>query len=255
MTRTPARRFACAALVAVLAASGCAREPSPALDDDIIALLTGTNSPRTVNGRAYTAEPVEASLGPHRFMFPANLYYNQIGPFAGGAVMLSVFWPGLHAAPPGNYPERSMEDEYRQVTIELRYVGRAGAAKYLAPDLNGRVALPPMLGLTPYAMDRSWVSRDTWEVAPDWYVVRDGDGRVRTFISCDSREYMPDGLRMVDGRLVRSGGDRVAMCRHSVVDGEGGIAVEMSYARVLLVDWERLEATARELMRRYEARD
>jgi len=255
MTRTPACRSACAALVALLAASGCAREPTPELDDDIIALLKGTNSPRTVNGRTYTAEPVEASLGPHRFMFPANLYYNQIGPFVGGGVMLSVFWPGLNAAPPGNYPERSVEDEYRQVTIELRYVGRAGAAEYLAPDLNGRVALPPMLGLTPYAMDRSWVSRDTWEVAPDWYVVRDGDGRVRTFISCDSREYMPDGLRMVDGRLERSSGDRVAMCRHSVVDVEGGVAIEMSYARVILVDWQRVEAAARELMRRSEVRD
>ena len=79
-----------------------------------------------MNGRTYTAQPVEATLGPHRFMFPANLYYNQIGPFAGGAVMLAVFWSGLNAAPPGNYPERSMEDGYRQVTIELRYVGRAG---------------------------------------------------------------------------------------------------------------------------------
>ncbi|WP_223484517.1 hypothetical protein [Stenotrophomonas indicatrix] len=45
MTRTPARRFVCAALVAVLAASGCARETSPELDDDIIATLKGTNSP------------------------------------------------------------------------------------------------------------------------------------------------------------------------------------------------------------------
>lgn len=157
--------------------------------------------------------------------------------------MLAVFRPGLNAAPPGNYPERSMEDEYRQVTIELRYVGAAGAAEYLAPDLNGRVALPPMLGLTPYAVDRSWVSRETWEVAPDWYVVRDGDWRMRTSISCDSREYMPDGLMMVDGRLVRSIGDRVATCRHSVVDVEGGVAVEMSYARVVLIDWRRLETT------------
>jgi len=66
---------------------------------------------------------------------------------------------------------------------------------------------------------------------------------------------MPDGLMMVDGRLVRSGGDRVAMCRHSVVDVEGGVAVEMSYARVLLVDWKRLETITRELMWRYEVRD
>lgn len=78
--------------------------------------------------------------------------------------------------------------------------------------------------------------------APDWYVVRDGDGRVRTFISCDPCKYMPDEVLMEGGKLVRSSGDRVAMCRHSMVGAEGGVAVEMSYARVMLVEWQRLEA-------------
>lgn len=255
MTRTPARRLACAALVAVLTASGCARPPSTEMDDEILALLNGTYGPRTVGGRTYTAQPVEANLGPHRFMFPANLYYNQIGPFAGGGVMLAVFWPDFDAAPPGDHPVRSVEDGYRQVSIELRYVGSAGAADYLAQDLSERVALPPRWGLTPYAVDRSKVARDVREVTPDWYVVRDGDGRVRTFISCDPWEYMPNGVLMEGGKLVRSSGDRVAMCRHSMVDVEGGLAVEMSYARVMLVEWQRLEATTRELMRRYKARD
>ncbi|WP_312707469.1 hypothetical protein [Stenotrophomonas sp.] len=249
MTSTPARRLACAALVAVLAASGCARPPSTALDDDIVATLKGTNSPRTVGGRTYTAQPVEANLGPHRFMFPANLYYNQIGPFAGGGVMLAVFWPDFDAAPPGDHPVRSVEDGYRQVSIELRYVGGAAAADYLAQDLSERVALTPRWGLTPYAVDRSWVARDTWETAPDWYVVRDGAGRVRTFISCDPWEYMPDGVMIEGGKLVRSSGDRVAMCRHSMVDVADGVAVEMSYARVLLIEWQRVEASTRELMR------
>ncbi len=104
MTSTPERRLACAALLAVLAASGCARPPYTGLDDDIAATLEGTNSPRTVSGPTYTAQPVEANLGPHRFMFPANLYYNQIGPFAGGGVTLAAFWPDLDAAPPGIIP-------------------------------------------------------------------------------------------------------------------------------------------------------
>ncbi len=73
MTSTPARRLACTALVAVLAASGCARQPSTGLDDDIAATLKGTNSPVTLGGRTYTAQPVEANLGPHSFMFPPNL--------------------------------------------------------------------------------------------------------------------------------------------------------------------------------------
>jgi len=64
---------------------------------------------------------------------------------------------------------------------------------------------------------------------------------------------MPDGVLMEDGRLVRSSGDRVAMCRHSVGDVGVGVAVEMSYARVMLVEWQRLEATTTRMMRRYEA--
>jgi len=39
-----------------------------------------------------------------------------------------------------------------------------------------------------------------------------------------------------------------------MVDVEDGVAVEMSYARVLLVDWQRLEATTRRVVRQYEAR-
>lgn len=58
-------------------------------------------------------------------------------------------------------------------------------------------------------------------------------------------------MLMEGGKLVRSSGDRVAMCRHSMVDVEDGVGVEMSYARVLLVDWQRVEATTRKLMRRY----
>jgi len=77
-------------------------------------------SPRTVSGQTYTTQPVEARLGPHRFMFPANLYYNQTGPLADGGVMLTVFWPDFDAAPPGDRPVRSTQDSRRQVLVELR---------------------------------------------------------------------------------------------------------------------------------------
>lgn len=162
--------------------------------------------------------------------------------------MLAVFWPDFDAAPPANQALQSVADGYRQVSIELRYVGSAGAADYLARGLSERVALTPRWGLTPYAVDRSWVARDTWEMAPDWYVVRDGDGRVKTFVSCDPWEYMPDGVMIKGGKLVRSSGDRVAMCRHSMVDVEEGVAVEMSYARVMLVEWHSVEEAYRRLI-------
>lgn len=101
-------------------------------------------------------------------------------------------------------------------------------------------------------MDRAKVARDVRDVTPDWYVVRDGDGRVRTLISCDPWKYMPDDLLMESGKPMRSSGDRVAMCQHSTVDAANGLAVEMSYARVLLDDCWRLEATTRETMRRHK---
>lgn len=58
---------------------------------------------------------------------------------------------------------------------------------------------------------------------------------------------------MEGGKLLRSSGDRVAMRRHSMVDMEDCVAVEISYARVLLADWQRVETTIHELMQRYEA--
>jgi len=38
-----------------------------------------------------------------------------------------------------------------------------------------------------------------------------------------------------------------------MVDVEDGVGVEMSYARVMLMDWRRLEASTRELNLRYTA--
>ncbi|MGE6334968.1 hypothetical protein [Stenotrophomonas sp. NPDC077659] len=254
MSSAPARRLICAAVVAVGTATACVWAPSTGVDDGIADLFNDAQRPRMVEGRTYTTQPVEASVGPHHFLFPANLYFNQIGPFPGGGVVLTVLWPALQAAPPGDYPLRSVEDGYREVSIELRYVGRGRAADYLAPGLTGRVALPTRWGLTPYAVDREGVGRDVLETAPDWYVVRDGDGRVTTFISCDPWEYTVDGVLVEDGTLVRGNGDRVAMCWHSTLDAGYGIAMEVRYARVLLIDWQLLEATARGLMPRYEMR-
>ncbi|WP_401750243.1 very short patch repair endonuclease [Stenotrophomonas muris] len=66
---------------------------------------------------------METNLGPHRFMFPANLYYHQIDPFAGGGMMLAVFWKDFDTPPPGDDPMQSVEDEYRRVSIEAAVGG------------------------------------------------------------------------------------------------------------------------------------
>lgn len=241
-------------------------------------------SSRTVGGHTYTAEPVEARLGPHRFMFPANLYYNQTGPLPDGGVMLTLLWPEFDAAPPGDKSTRSTPVSQRQVLVTLIYLDRVPIQKLLArrtsseatsapgslerrdpvENLSLRVAQPEHLGLTPYAIDqallaayakdyeaavgRPYVHNATME--PDWYVARYADGQLSTFISCDPADRVPDGLVIEGNALVRSGEGQIAMCRHSMVDLDDSIAIEMSYTRVLLGDWQRLEASVRDLMRR-----
>ena len=83
MSRAPACRLASFALVAVLSTTACAKAPSTETGPNA-PMSEAATSPRTVGGQTYTTQPVEARLGPHRFMFPANLYYNQTGPWPMG---------------------------------------------------------------------------------------------------------------------------------------------------------------------------
>ncbi|HFK2894589.1 TPA: hypothetical protein ACGY71_002534 [Stenotrophomonas maltophilia] len=242
-------------------------------------------SPRTVGGHTYTTEPVEARVGPRRFMFPANLYYNQTGPLADGGVMLTVFWPDFDAAPPGDRPVRSSQDSRRQVLVELRYIDRVPIQNYLArrssseassapgslerrdpvENLALRVAQPERWGLTPYAIDPSLMEAYAKEseaalgrpyvhnpgMEPDWYVARSAEGQLTTFISCDPADRIPDGLVVQGKTLERAGEGQIAMCRHSIVDVGDSIAIEMNYARVMLSDWQRLETSVHDLLERY----
>ena len=263
------------AMAAALSAMACAKA----------ATAERGTAPRTVGGHTYITQAVPATLGPHRFMFPANLYYNQIGPFADGGIMLAVFWPDFEAASPGDRPLRSVEDSQRQVLIALSYLDRIPIKDYLnrrssndatteadslrrrnpAQRLELRVAQPERWGLTPYLIDSALMAQYAKDaeaklgmtyvhnpaLEPDWYIVRSKDGQLRTFISCDPADRTADGLA-IKGRTLQSvGGDQIAMCRHSMVDIDDSIIIEMSYARVMLGDWQRLEAAVHGLMRRY----
>lgn len=285
MSRAPACRLASFALVAVLSTTACAKGPSTEKDPNGTNMSEAAASSRTVGGHTYTTEPVEARVGPHRFMFPANLYYNQTGPLADGGVMLTVLWPDFDAAPPGDRPVRTTQVSRRQVLIELHHLDRVPIEQYLArrtsseatsapgslerrhpvQNLALRVAQPERMGLTPYAIDQSLMAayvKDSEaalgmryahnpKMEPDWYVARSADGQLTTFISCDPADRVPDGLLIEGSTLQRSGEDQIAMCRHSMVDVDDSIAIEMNYARVMLSDWQRLETSVRGLLSRY----
>jgi len=214
------------------------------MDPTGTALSGESTTLRTAGGHTYTTQAVEAILGPHSFMFPANLYYNQIGPFADGGVMLTVFWPDFEAAPPGDRPLRSVEDSQRQVLIDLSYLDRIPIKDYLnrrssndatteadslrrrnpAQRLELRVAQPERWGLTPYSINPALMAQYAKDaeaelgmayvhnpaLEPDWYIARSKDGQLKTFISCDPGDRTADGL-VVKGRTLQSvGGDQIA---------------------------------------------
>lgn len=288
MSRAQACRLISFALVAALSASACAKSPSTEKDRNGTLMSEDAASSRKVGGHTYTTQPVEARLGPHRFMFPANLYFNQIGPFPDGGVMLTLLWPEFGAAPPGDRPTRSTQVSRRQVLVELSYLDHAPIQSHLArrssseatsapgslerrdpvENLSLRVAGPERMGLTPYSIDQALLAAyvKDYEAAmevpyvhnaamePDWYVARSAEGQLSSFISCDPADRVPDGLVISGDSLERSGEEKIAMCRHSMVDIQRNITIDMSYARVLLSDWERLEAAVRRLLSEYRAK-
>jgi len=288
MSKASLRRLAPFALLAVLSVTACAKAPSTEKDQKGTSMPEDSISPRSVHGHTYTTQAVEATLGPHRFMFPANLYYNQIGPFADGGVMLTVLWPDFDAATPGDRPVRTIQDSQRQVLIELHYLDQVPITDYLARRSNNeatteagslerrdpverldlRVSQPEKWGLTPYSIDPALLANYAKEseqklgvpylhnpkMEPDWYVARSRESQLSTFISCDPADRIPDGLVAQGRTLERADSDQVAMCRHSLVDLDDSITIEMNYARVMLGDWQRIEATARELLRRYRVK-
>jgi len=204
-----------------------------------------------------------------------------------GGLMLILLWPEFEAAPPGGRPTRSTAVSRRQVLVEPSYLDRVPIHDHLArrfcteairapgslqrrdpvENLSLRVTGPQRMGLTPCAIDQALLAdyaRDysaavgvpyvhNAAMEPDWYVAHTADGELSTFISCDPADRVPDGLVIEGNALERSGDGKIAMCRHSMVDLERGIAIDMSYARVLLEDWRRLEASVRVLLDRHHA--
>jgi len=71
-------------MAAALNATACAEVSCAEKDPNETPVAELAASLRSGGGHAYTTGPVEARLGPHSFMFPANLYYNQVGQFLDG---------------------------------------------------------------------------------------------------------------------------------------------------------------------------
>ncbi|MFL0350127.1 hypothetical protein [Stenotrophomonas lactitubi] len=176
--------FSTMVLVAGLTTSACAKSPVPepskesAMSEN---LLVG----ETRNGHTYTNAPVEAKLGPYRFMIPANYYDDQMGPpWDGIGLLLHLQWPSMEPEFPGIRSRQNFDATMRRFNISIdyiepsreriedvlpRYAELDTATGPNAPELRDpryalerrdpserldlRIAQPEWMGLTPYAID------------------------------------------------------------------------------------------------------
>ncbi len=271
------RHFLAIAAAAVLSISGCVNDAGMTADPSVR---------RTIKGHTYTIEPVEAWIGPHRFLFPANYYDNQMGPYFDGSVGLTLLWPDLGPALPGTRPDRSMEDFQRSVVLNLSHVDRTPITglleRYTSTEqtstptsalrndpserLDLRIPQAERLGLVPYAIDEALMppflaaleketgmaQRRNLRMEKDWYIARNDEGALATFIKCDSEAHFPDGLKIAGTRLIDTPDSRVAGCVHYFVDVDRSISITATYPRVILKDWKRIESATRRAMARFE---
>ncbi|MFC3716328.1 hypothetical protein ACFONC_09195 [Luteimonas soli] len=232
----------------------------------------------------YNDRPVEARLGPHRYLIPANYFRDQIGPDFQGNFSLLVQWPDLQPLPPGERSKQDMETFAKQITISPDYIDRVpmeglleksihhygpeGTPEHHHPSerLELRDEEPKEFGLSPYRVNsdkfaaylKEWEqeygyqSHARLEDQKDWYLDRGTDGRLTTVIKCDSR-LQPDGISIEGDRLTREEG-RSSGCTHYFLMPDEKISFSAFYVRAFLKDWKRIEIRSRELLKQYRVR-
>lgn len=221
---------------------------------------------------------VEVDLGPHRFRIPANYFDIERGQDAQGFMRLILRWPELAPLPPGvHYLSGGEIDRARNIDISPNYIDRVPLQTRLDrewisgieseqelrenPTLNPelRIEAAPVYGLTPYytdfaKVDAYYFKRYGKKDIPatdrhslfnnDWFVARDADAVLTTIIKCTSREE-PEGARIVDGQLQLLDAPRLPSCTHAFIMPKYGTYVQVSYLRIFMRDWRRIEQRIR----------
>lgn len=275
------------ALAAAVCTSACTQAPvkeSGTSSSKSASIQTG----RTIDGYTYTDAPLEVKLGPNTFRIPANYLNSRIAPSGDLGVDMVIEWPEMKPTAPGARVHPRTNDLRKEVKISIHYVDRvpietllerhAYNESFTTPDslerndprdrLDLRLAQPEVMGLTPYAVDeekmlpfaelyakkfgrpppRSRLSEE------DWYVARSPDGKIATFIKCDSVAYVKDGLRLSGTEVINVPDEiPIAGCNHYILDIDNKLAIYLSYFRVYLKDWKRMEVAIRELLERSKA--
>jgi hypothetical protein len=285
MRMKPARRLAYLwLLTSILPLAGCAQ---PGSADTPAA--TSTNAQGCVRKRHLgpqdpfqTPPPLmEACLGPYKLRIPANYFGDQMGPNFDDSFGLYLEYPSLQPFAPGERTHLSLDVSTRTVDIgyhyldrvdvhealRRRYTGYSAAKGNPAEHLESRLRQSPVYGLTPYYADlpkvfayykekgyRTSAPVFKTEEHDDWYVERDPNGEIRTFIACTSHVVAETGVEYRDGKLVRSKGTELPQCRHVFALPEISTLVEVRYVRAALPDWKRIEGAARGYLDKFMVR-
>ena len=272
------------ALGVALSASACARTPPTEQEEALAATEIG----RTINGHTYTDAPVELKLGPNTFGIPANYLDSQIAPWPGEGVFLVIEWPDMKPTAPGARANPRTNDFRKEIRVLVSYVDRVPIDSVLerlssneaitkedwlerrdpADRLDLRVAQPDRLGLTPYAINESLMDHyaRAYEAKygrphprnpafeDDWYISRGPDGKLSSFIKCDSPEHSDDGLEIKGNDIIDAPGRTIAGCTHYIVDIENSLSISLNYNRVFLRDWRAMEQAIRDVLNQSKAK-
>ncbi|WP_032952091.1 hypothetical protein [Stenotrophomonas indicatrix] len=271
------------AIAVAVSASACARPPSTEHERNP-AMPGATQTGRTLNGHTYTDAPVDVKLGPNTFRIPANYLDSQIAPWPGEGVSLVIEWPDMMPTLPGARANPRTNDFRKEISVRINYVDRVpieGLMERYASNealtevdsvergdprdrLDLRIPQPETMGLTPYAIDEAAMKEFAkryearYGKAPvrnpayerDWYVARQADGRISTFIKCDAEGFRQDGVRLEGDQVISVQGEVAAGCVHYFVDGDNKLSVTLDYKRAFLKDWKRMEDAIRDVITR-----
>ncbi|MEI2262299.1 hypothetical protein OHC51_15215 [Stenotrophomonas indicatrix] len=275
------------AIAVAVSTSACARPPSTEHERNS-AMPGATQTGRTLNGHTYTDGPVDVKLGPNTFRIPANYLDSQIAPWPGEGVSLVIEWPDMTPTLPGARANPRTNDFRKEIAVAVNYIDRIPIETSLArlssneaiteegsvergdprARLDLRIARPATLGLVPYAIDEEKMahySKDyeaRYGESPvrnpayedDWYVARNEDGQLTTFIKCETTSFRGDGVRLEGDQVIDLEDPVAAGCTHYFVDVENKLSITLNYKRAFLKDWKRMEDAVRDALARTKAR-
>jgi type IV secretion system protein VirD4 len=231
----------------------------------------------------YSDKPVAAKLGPNTFMFPMNLYDDQIGPDFQGSVAFMLHWPDLKPFPPGAQQNPKYSEAYTSegIMVGLSYIDRRPIDTLLLDTINEgpghfgwidsddprehrslRIKGSSVYGLTPYYTDTAKLTAyfqkkgiasgadNVSRNADDWFLDYDDRGVLRNVVICTSREIR--GANLIQGKLEQTPpGDPRGGCTQTFIVPKYGLSVRVSYLRAYLAEWQSIEKTIRGLFDKY----